>query len=101
MAHLVATAIVAAAAMIHLHSWWLNSPLVSRSPWAAPPRSAAPALLLRLAQSRYQRRFLDVFPDALDLIVRAVRVGLPLLEAIDLSTREIATPGRHRISADA
>jgi tight adherence protein B len=51
-----------------------------------------PTLLVQLAQSRYQRQFLEVFPDALDLIVRAVRAGLPALEAMDLSTTEIAPP---------
>jgi len=53
---------------------------------------AAPTLLVRLAQSRNQRRFLDIFPDALDLIVRAVRAGLPVLEAIELAAREIRAP---------
>ncbi len=52
----------------------------------------APALLVRLLQSQNQRRFLDIFPDALDLIVRAVRVGLPIIEAIELAAREIRTP---------
>jgi len=52
----------------------------------------APALLLRVAQSRYQREFLDVFPDALDLIVRAVRAGLPAPEAIGFATREVRPP---------
>jgi Flp pilus assembly protein TadB len=52
----------------------------------------APALLVQLAQSRYQRRFLDIFPDALDLIVRAVRGGLPVLEAIQLAANEIRAP---------
>ena len=52
----------------------------------------APVLLLRFFQSRYQRQFLDVFPDALDLIVRAVRSGLPAPEAIELVTREIRPP---------
>jgi tight adherence protein B len=51
-----------------------------------------PALLVRLAQKRHQRRFLDVFPDALDLIVRAVRGGLPVLEAIELTASEIDPP---------
>jgi len=51
-----------------------------------------PALLLRLGQRRYQRRFLELFPDALDLIVRAVKAGLPAPEAIDLVTREIQPP---------
>jgi tight adherence protein B len=52
----------------------------------------APALLLRIAQGRYQRRFLDVFPGALDLIVRAVRAGLPAPEAIEMMAREIGPP---------
>ena len=51
-----------------------------------------PTLLLRFAQSRYQRQFLDAFPEALDLIVRAVRSGLPAPEAIELVTREIRAP---------
>jgi tight adherence protein B len=51
-----------------------------------------PGLLLRLSQRRYQKRFLDVFPDALDLIVRGVRAGLPAPEAIELVTREIRPP---------
>jgi tight adherence protein B len=53
---------------------------------------AAPRFLLRFAQTRYQRRFLDVFPDAIDLIVRAVKAGLPALDAIDLAAREVAAP---------
>jgi tight adherence protein B len=52
----------------------------------------APVLLLRIGQRRYQRQFLELFPDALDLIVRAVKAGLPAPEAIDLVTREIRPP---------
>jgi Flp pilus assembly protein TadB len=52
----------------------------------------APVMLLQLAQSRYQRQFLDIFPDALDLIVRAVRAGLPAPEAIEAVTREAQPP---------
>lgn len=51
-----------------------------------------PSFLLRLEQIRYQRRFLFVFPDALDVIVRSVRAGLPVLEAIELAASEIAPP---------
>ena len=49
-------------------------------------------LLLRLAQARYRRLFLDIFPDALDLIRRAVKAGLPVNEALGVSGREIADP---------
>src|SRR5215472_9249517 len=54
--------------------------------------AAAPALLVRVLQSRYQRQFLEAFPDALDLIVRAVRAGLPMPEAMELVTREVRPP---------
>jgi tight adherence protein B len=35
---------------------------------------------------------LEIFPDALDLIVRAVRSGLPAPEAIELVTHEVPPP---------
>jgi tight adherence protein B len=59
---------------------------------AGAASAGAPMLLLRSAQRRYQRRFLDAFPDALDLIVRAVRSGLPAPEAIELAAREVRPP---------
>jgi tight adherence protein B len=54
----------------------------------------APALLLHFAERRYRQRFLDIFPDALDMIARAVRAGLPPLEAIEVSAREMPSPIR-------
>jgi tight adherence protein B len=59
--------------------------------------TAAPALLLVLAQSRYQNRFLDVFPDALDLVRRGVKAGLPVNEALAEAGREIADPVGHEL----
>lgn len=53
---------------------------------------AAPTFLLRFAQSRYQNRFLDVFPDALDLVGRAVSAGLPVFDAMEVAAREIRSP---------
>jgi tight adherence protein B len=53
---------------------------------------AAPTLLLRLAQSRFRNQFVDGFPDALDLMGRAVKAGLPVLDAMDLAAREIPPP---------
>jgi tight adherence protein B len=53
---------------------------------------ATPPLLVRLAQNRYQNRFLDPFPDALDLMGRAVRAGLPVFDAIEVAAREIPAP---------
>jgi tight adherence protein B len=45
--------------------------------------------MVRFVQRRYQRQFLDSFPDALDVIVRAVRAGLPILEAIEAAASDV------------
>ena len=49
-------------------------------------------LLLRVAQRRYQTKFLEIFPDALDLIGRAVKAGLPVLDAMEVATQAIPAP---------
>jgi tight adherence protein B len=54
--------------------------------------AAAPVALLHSAQSRYKNHFLDVFPDALDLVGRGVRAGSPVNEALATAGREIADP---------
>jgi tight adherence protein B len=54
--------------------------------------AAGPIVLLRLAQAAYRRKFLEEFPDALDLIRRAVRAGLPVNEALAVAAKEIADP---------
>jgi tight adherence protein B len=51
-----------------------------------------PGALLRMAQSRYQNKFLDIFPDALDLVGRGVRAGLPVTEALVVAGNEVADP---------
>ena len=89
--HLLATAILAAAAIGFGSEVALSQPALSIT-FAGAAALGAPAFLMRFAQSRNQRRFLDHFPDALDLIVRAVRAGLPVIEAIDLAAREIRPP---------
>jgi tight adherence protein B len=42
----------------------------------------APRTLLQLQQSRTERRFIELFPDALDMCVRMLRAGLPVSAAI-------------------
>jgi tight adherence protein B len=54
--------------------------------------AAGPVVLLRLAQASYRKKFLEVFPDGLDLIRRAVKAGLPVNEALAVAGREIADP---------
>ncbi len=89
--HLAVTAIVADA-MIALAATVTQTPPALAIALICAATVGAPALLVQLAQSRNQRRFLDIFPDALDMIVRAVRGGLPVLEAIELAAHEIRAP---------
>jgi tight adherence protein B len=89
--HLAAASVLGAAAMTALAA----AAGLATAPAAMLGGAAAlmaPAFLLRLTRKRYRRRFLNAFPDALDLIVRAVRAGLPAPEAIELATRETQPP---------
>jgi tight adherence protein B len=68
----------------------LSTTLVSLTGFIAV--TVSPVVVLRIAQSRYRTRFLDVFPDALDLVRRGIRAGLPVTEALVIAGREIADP---------
>jgi len=90
--HLVAVAILAgfSAAVFLLFFKLVNPTLTVLLGVAAAP--AAAVALVRLFQARYRTQFLGVFPDALDLICRAVRAGLPVNEAMAAAGRDIADP---------
>ncbi len=53
---------------------------------------ALPYAVVKFMQAKFQAGFLQSFPDALDLIVRAVRAGLPVADAIENVGNEIAGP---------
>ncbi|MDX6749566.1 type II secretion system F family protein [Geminicoccaceae bacterium 1502E] len=56
--------------------------------------TAGPTLLIRRRIARRERRFLQQLPDALDLVVRAVRSGLPVTEALQSIAGEMRDPAR-------
>ncbi len=51
-----------------------------------------PLKLLRRASTKYTKAFLRLFPDAIDLIVRGLRSGLPVSESLILVTTEVPEP---------
>lgn len=78
------------------------------SAWVAaalvPLAGAAGALgSYRLLVHRYRTKFLAGFPDALDLMIRAVRAGVPVVQAILTAGKELPYPvGREfRLMGDA
>lgn len=92
ISHLIFTSIVTAAVTIGFTFIAARLPVSLSITLVTVATFASPFVILQMGQRRYQQRFLRSFPDALDLIVRGVRAGLPALEAIDLSASEIAPP---------
>ncbi|WP_122878893.1 type II secretion system F family protein, partial [Burkholderia pseudomallei] len=62
--------------------------------FAAALAAGAARAVYRILIGRFKQRFLSVFPDALDLIIRAVRAGIPVAQAIGTAGRESEEPVR-------
>jgi len=52
----------------------------------------APRWLLSYLRKRREAKFLDHFPDAVDVIVRGIKAGLPLLDCIKMIVSEAPQP---------
>jgi tight adherence protein B len=90
--HLIIAGLISAIIVIGFTSRMLGLPVIYATLLGSLGAVVAPVFLLRIAQSRYRNRFLDVFPDGLDLVRRAVKAGLPVNEALASAGREIADP---------
>jgi tight adherence protein B len=88
LAHLVVAGSLAAA-IVGCVAGIMRTPPGLSTALAVAAALYAPCPLVQFAQHRNQRQFLDSFPDALDLIVRAVRAGLPILEAIEVAASDV------------
>ena len=53
-----------------------------------------PLWLLSFLKKRRETRFLDGFPDAVDVIVRGIRAGLPLLDSLKVISADAPEPIR-------
>jgi tight adherence protein B len=51
-----------------------------------------PNWMLSFLKKRRESRFLDAFPDGVDVIVRGVKAGLPLLDCLKIITNEAPEP---------
>jgi len=50
------------------------------------------ATAFHMMTRRYRERFLHFFPEALDMIIRAVRAGVPVVQAIQTAGQELPAP---------
>jgi len=58
-----------------------------------------PLWALSFLKKRRESKFLDGFPDAVDVIVRGIKAGLPLLDSLKLIANESAEPIRSEFQA--
>jgi tight adherence protein B len=58
-----------------------------------------PRWMLSFLKKRRENRFLNEFPDAVDVIVRGIKAGLPLLDCLKMITAESPEPMRSEFRA--
>jgi tight adherence protein B len=58
-----------------------------------------PLWMLRFLKKRRENKFLNGFPDAVDIIVRGVKAGLPLLDCLKMITIDAPEPVRSEFRA--
>ncbi len=80
---------VATAALLQ---WFWHPPVVLSACTGIVAATGLPHLLLGRRIARRTTRFVTLLPDAIDLIVRGVRSGLPVAEAINALGEEMAEP---------
>jgi tight adherence protein B len=54
----------------------------------------APLWVLSFLKKRRENRFLDTFPDSVDVIVRGIKAGLPLLDSLRIIANEAPEPAK-------
>ncbi len=67
-------------------------PLAAAVPFALAAATGVPYVFLRMRRERRAARFLALMPEAIDLIVRALKSGLPISEAISIIGNEVQDP---------
>lgn len=78
--------------VVWLVAWLLGQPPLSATLAAAIVGFGIPKLLLARLAKRRITRFTALFADALDVVVRGMRSGLPLTECINIIGREMPDP---------
>ena len=89
---LVLGAAIGAVLAAGVFGWVLQWPLLVITPIVLAAGLAAANSRLRFSQRRFQRQFVDRFPEALDVIVRAVRAGLPVVDAVEAAAGAVSDP---------
>jgi tight adherence protein B len=80
--------------VVFLLSILLGAGLLATLAFAFAAGCGIPLWLLKFLKKRREAKFLNNFPDAVDVIVRGIKAGLPLLDSIKLIASESEEPIR-------
>jgi tight adherence protein B len=78
---------------VFIVSWLVfGLPVLLASPLAVAAGVGLPHFAVGFLGARRQKKFLAIFPDSIDLIVRGLKSGLPVTESMAAVGREMADP---------
>lgn len=83
---------IIAGAAIFVVTWLLQVPLLYAFVFGLAGGYLVPKFLLGRARKKYQSRFLEELPNAVEAIVRGVKSGLPLNDSMRLVAKEVKEP---------
>lgn len=78
--------------------WIIDVPLLFALIFAVASGYLLPRLYLSQRRKRYQAKYLDELPNAVEAIVRGVRSGLPLNDSFKIVAREVKEPVKSEFS---
>ena len=82
-------------------SWFMGAPLYAAAVLALAAAFALPRWVLNYLRARREHRFLEELPNAVDVIVRGVKAGLPIGDCIRIIAAETQEPVKSEFRAIA
>jgi tight adherence protein B len=82
-------------------SWFMGAPLYAAAVLALAAGLALPRWVLNYLRARREHRFLEELPNAVDVIVRGVKAGLPIGDCIRIIAAETQEPVKSEFRAIA
>jgi len=73
-------------------AWFLGAPIYAVAAFAVVGALGLPRWIVNFLRKRRMKKFLEEFANAMDVIVRGVKAGLPLHECIRIIANEAAEP---------
>lgn len=84
---------------VFLIAWTVSGGLVASAGFGFAAGFGVPRWLLNHLKKRRERKFLEGLPDAVDVIVRGIKAGLPLFDSIKIVAQEAREPIRSEFAA--